>query len=181
LFAYPGSGSDHCSIPDPGGKKAPDPGSATLVVNPFFLLYTNYLVARYRYLVPIPEPVPVEEVCDTKLYFCFIQYRYLLLLVYLKIWNVFYSLRDALLSSFCFEWMPVHYLYCLLAGFWCLVTSLMRRMIWLSISRYKIPNNSYLTLSDRENFSSPIIGFYKQSWVQIRWNQIIIFFRYWSI
>jgi hypothetical protein len=22
---YPGSGSDHCSIPDPGGKKAPDP------------------------------------------------------------------------------------------------------------------------------------------------------------
>jgi hypothetical protein len=28
---YPGSGSDHCSIPDPdpgsGGKKAPDPGS----------------------------------------------------------------------------------------------------------------------------------------------------------
>jgi hypothetical protein len=26
---YPGSGSDHCSIPDPGGKKAPDPGSAT--------------------------------------------------------------------------------------------------------------------------------------------------------
>jgi hypothetical protein len=27
-----GSGSDHCSIPDPGsgGKKAPDPGSATL-------------------------------------------------------------------------------------------------------------------------------------------------------
>jgi serine/threonine protein kinase len=25
LFAYPGSGSDHCSIPDPGGKKAPDP------------------------------------------------------------------------------------------------------------------------------------------------------------
>jgi hypothetical protein len=34
---YPGSGSDHCSIPDPGSgsrirgvKKAPDPGSATL-------------------------------------------------------------------------------------------------------------------------------------------------------
>jgi hypothetical protein len=22
---YPGSGSDHCFIPDPGGKKAPDP------------------------------------------------------------------------------------------------------------------------------------------------------------
>jgi hypothetical protein len=38
-FAYPGSGSDHCSIPDPGGKKAPDPvsGSATLQeVNTFF-------------------------------------------------------------------------------------------------------------------------------------------------
>jgi hypothetical protein len=24
---YPGSGSDLCSVPDPGGKKAPDPGS----------------------------------------------------------------------------------------------------------------------------------------------------------
>jgi hypothetical protein len=35
LFTYPGSGSDHCSIPDPDprGKKAPDPGSATLVAN----------------------------------------------------------------------------------------------------------------------------------------------------
>jgi hypothetical protein len=35
LILDPGSGSDHCSIPDPGsgGKKAPDPGSgsATLI------------------------------------------------------------------------------------------------------------------------------------------------------
>jgi hypothetical protein len=26
----PGSGYNHCSIPDPGGKKAPDPGSGSI-------------------------------------------------------------------------------------------------------------------------------------------------------
>jgi hypothetical protein len=30
-MVYPGSGSDHCFIPDPGGKKAPDPGSLILL------------------------------------------------------------------------------------------------------------------------------------------------------
>jgi hypothetical protein len=42
---YPGSGSDHCSIPDPdlGGKKAPDPGSD--------LFFTNFV-----YLSRIPDP-----------------------------------------------------------------------------------------------------------------------------
>jgi hypothetical protein len=43
----PGSGSDHCSIPDripdPGGKKAPDPGSD--------LFFTNFV-----YLSRIPDP-----------------------------------------------------------------------------------------------------------------------------
>jgi hypothetical protein len=39
---YPGSGSDHCSIPDPGDKKAPDPGSATLVATLFLLLSSNF-------------------------------------------------------------------------------------------------------------------------------------------
>jgi hypothetical protein len=42
---YPGS--DHCSIPDPGGKKAPDPGS-----NLFFIKAIN----KFCFLIPDPDP-----------------------------------------------------------------------------------------------------------------------------
>jgi hypothetical protein len=56
----PGSGSDHCSIPDPGGKKAPDPGSR---IRPLFLqILFTYPGSRIRPLlhpgsrIRIPDP-----------------------------------------------------------------------------------------------------------------------------
>jgi hypothetical protein len=55
---YPGSGSDHCSIPDPGGKNAPDPGSR--IRPPFLQILFTYPGSRIRPLLHpgsrIPDP-----------------------------------------------------------------------------------------------------------------------------
>jgi hypothetical protein len=51
---YPGSGSDHCSIPDPGGKKAPDPGSDLFLYKGYLL--TNFVNSLYTKIGRIGDP-----------------------------------------------------------------------------------------------------------------------------
>jgi hypothetical protein len=53
LIPDPGSRSDHCSIPDPGGKKAPDPGSGSATLgsrlNVFQYLFFFFIQAKWHF------------------------------------------------------------------------------------------------------------------------------------
>jgi hypothetical protein len=62
---YPGSGLDHCSIPDPGGKKAPDPTYFCIkAINKFCLLIPDLDPT----IAPSRIPDPVDSGSDLFLY-----------------------------------------------------------------------------------------------------------------